>query len=68
MESLPGYDEWLERPYQQYYSQEERDQEDDRWYPRTYTITRRDGRRQETCTCPAYKFPHAVGKGKCRNW
>ncbi len=68
MESLPGYDSWLEAPYQRYYAQEERDSNDDPELPRTYTITRRDGRKQETCSCSAYKFPHQAGSGKCKNW
>ncbi len=27
--------------------------------------TRRDGRKQMTCWCPGYKFPHRIGGGNC---
>ena len=31
----------------------------------TRITRRRDGRRQDTCLCPAYPFPHRLGGGRC---
>lgn len=31
-----------------------------------YSTERRDGRRQDTCICQAYRFPHRRGGGHCQ--
>lgn len=54
-------DAWITREPD--YDEEEGDVE----LPMTDTITRKDGRFEEMCTCKAYKFPHRAGSGKCKN-
>ena len=39
--------------------------EDEPEYYDVDITTRRDGRRQETCHCPAYPFPHRLGGRFC---